>query len=468
MDLTLHSLTEERVHLLGIGGIGVSALARLLSATGVRVSGCDVRESTITRALRQEGIGVKIGHDPSHVDDSDVLVYSTAIPDGNREFEYARRSGKPVLHRSQLLALLLDAHIGIGVTGTNGKGTVSAMITWILKTAALNPSYYIGGLCPNLESNAFYSRGRHMVAELDESDGSLLNVRPKLALINNVELDHLNYYKSFEQVLSTLHAFCSNLPDGAHCFFNQDDKGSMAVAARLTGTKKTFFGASREADYFFLPVSVRDRNSLFSVYANRAGSTEPLGEFELNVPGSYNIENAIGAIAVASELGVEPDVIREALSTFCGLENRYTVLPAGERKVIKDYMSHPTGMRKVLQTARLGEPGRLVAVFKPYRYTMIRYHAENYARALSLADEIIITEMWEADEEPIPGVDTPWLVEQLRSAGVNVTYIEKMEGIADHLLATAGRGDCVVFFGGNDLFEIADTVHQRYGGLVNE
>jgi UDP-N-acetylmuramate--alanine ligase len=466
MPLALQDLATKRVHLLGIGGIGVSGVARLLARHGVAVSGCDVRESSITHALRAEGIPVAIGHDPAHVEQHDVFVYSTAVPGHNSEFRAAQGSGKTILHRSHLLGLLIAAHHGIGVTGTNGKGTVCAMITWILKTAGLDPSFFIGGLSPDLGTNAHYGEGRHMVAELDESDGSLVNIHPRLALVNNLEMDHLNYYKSFDQAVATVVEFCTRLPDGSRVFLNRDDEGCRKVAEKLPGLAPVFFGTSPEADYRFVPVAVADDCSRFKAFGRRAGDGghEDLGEFTLKVPGAYNIENAIGSIAVATELGVAPEAIRAGLATFRGLKNRYTVVSAGGIRLVKDYMSHPTGMRKVLHTARLGEPSRLVAVFKPYRFTIIHSHPTNSGAARAAADEVIVTEMWEADEAPIPGVDTKWLVEQMRSAGLNVTYIPEMEPIVEHLARTVRTGETAVFFGGDDLFALADDLAARLGG----
>jgi len=459
--------TGTRIHLLGIGGIGVSALARMLAASGISVSGCDVRPSSLTEQLVAEGIDVLIGHDPAHLKNCDVVVYSTAVPSDNTELNAARASGAAVLHRSELLSLLVAEHEqSVGVTGTNGKGTVSSMITWILECAGLSPSWYIGAICGNLGTNARQTASPFLVAELDESDGSVRNIHPRYALINNLELDHLNYYTSLEHAVATLEEFCSRLAPGARCFFNIDDPGARMVAAKLPDVPRTSFGLSADADFRYAPVNMADGSSSFDVFVKHAPQESTsagncLGRFELAVPGSYNIENAIGAIAVASTLGVSPEIIRKALASFSGLENRYTVLHARNRRLVKDYMSHPTGMRKVLQTARLAQPKRVVAVFKPYRYTMIRYHADNYCKALALADEVIVTTMWAGGEEPIPGVDTGWLVDNMASAGLNVRYVREMNQIADYLESTSKEGDSVVFFGGQDLFEIADEVARR-------
>ena len=251
MTRTLKALKEQRVHLLGIGGIGVSALARMLVANGVAVSGCDVRESTLTRALREEGVEVAIGHSVDHIAANDVIVYSTAVPRDNLELAAARTSGKPVLHRSEILGLLVGAHDTVGVTGTNGKGTVCTMVTWILQQANLDPAFYIGGLSPNLGTNARETGSRYMVAELDESDGSLVNTRPKYALINNVELDHLNYYNSIGEVVATLTRFCKGLPEGHRVFINGDDEGARRVAEQLPPASVITFGSDPGLDYHY-------------------------------------------------------------------------------------------------------------------------------------------------------------------------------------------------------------------------
>lgn len=460
MELTLERLKKMRVHLLGIGGIGVSALARMLAQAGVPVSGCDVRGSAIIDALECEGTPVSIGHSPAHLDGCDVVVYSTAVPRSNPEFAEAVKRGMTVLHRSELLAVMLGSYRSIGVTGTNGKGTVVAMITWILEKAGLNPSFYIGGLCPNLGTNARLTDGRHLVAELDESDGSLLNIRPQVGFLNNLELDHLNYYKDFDQAVSTLERFFAKLPPAAPAFFNGDDQGARQVADRISGLSKLFFGRSPENDYSFEPVTVSDCDSTFTLYRKGAGSgkASEVGRFKLTVPGAYNMGNGAGAAAVALELGVPVDAIVEAFGTFQGLTNRYTMVSAGSMRLVKDYMSHPSGIRKVLETARLGRPRRLFSVFKPYRYTMINYHATNYATAFGAADEVVVTDMWEGGEEPIPGVDTGWLVEQMRERGVNVVHIPEMTDIPAYLKSRLGDGDYAVFFGGNDLFELVDRL----------
>ena len=453
---TVQELDGKRVHFLGIGGIGVSALARLLLARGVAVSGSDVRPSSITEALVGEGAQVFIGHCADNLEGADLVVHSTAIPKDNPELVAARSRGLPVLHRSELLGALVGAFTTVGVTGTNGKGTVSSMVTWILETAGLEPSFYIGAHCENLGTNARHAGAGWFVAELDESDGSLVNTAPSYAVLNNLEMDHLNYYRDFDHVVEVLGAFFAQLPEGATGFFNADCPGARMVA-RDAPVHRVLFGESADADVRLVDVTVGPQGSTFTL-ALADGGVE---EFTLSVPGRYNVENAVAAAAVAHTLGISAEVIREGLAGYRGMANRYTVLTAGEHRVVKDYISHPTGIRKVLDTARLSAPGRVRAVFKPYRYTMINYHAENYRDAFAAADEVVLTEMWEADEEPIPGVTTPWLAEVMRAGGQVVEYIPEMDGILPYLERSLGPAETVIFFGGDDLFALAEDFAER-------
>ena len=330
------------------------------------------------------------------------------------------------------------------------------MLTWILETAGLQPSFYIGAHCENLGTNARHAGDEWFVAELDESDGSLVNTAPAYAVLNNLEMDHLNYYRDFDHVIKVLCAFFAALPEGATGFFNADCEGACLVA-RDAPVRRILFGESAAADFRLMDDEIGPAGSTFSV-ALPGGEVE---RYELKVPGRYNVENAVAALAVARTLGVPAEAIREGLAGYRGMANRYTVLQAGDHQVIKDYISHPTGIRKVLETARLSATGRVRAVFKPYRYTMINYHADNYRDAFAGADAVVLTEMWEADEEPIPGVSTPWLAEVMRARGQDVEYVPDMAGILTYLKGTLTPGETVIFFGGDDLFALAEDFAGR-------
>ncbi len=447
---------RKKIHHIGIGGVGVSGVARALMALGHEVTGSDVRESQITRAVRSEGARVHIGHDAAHVEDADLIVYSTAVPDSNPELQRARAEGIPVHHRAELLGAVLDRHTrAVGVVGTHGKGTVSSCVSWLLDAGGLEPGFIIGGLLENFDKiNARLASPHLAVAEVDESDGSLRHVHPTHVVVNNLEADHLNYYDSLDHIQDTVFDALAANRRLRRVFVNADDDGAAALLERLRGLEGvhvTTFGSLRPADVRAVDVSLEPMASEFTLQVQG----ETLGRLRLELPGTYNLDNSVGAAAVALDLGVPFETVAGHLDAFRGLENRFTVLNAGGRRIIKDYISHPTGIRRVLEAAA-ADGRRIVSVFKPYRFTMIHYLQEDYAEAFHDADETVITELYTAGEVPIPGIDTEYLCEKIRSRGPRVTYIQDMQAIIPYLHEAVKEGEQVLFFGGDDLFELAD------------
>ncbi len=455
-------------HLIGIGGIGVSAVARLLHARGAEVQGSDVRESQLTLALRELGITVHIGHDAAHLAGVDVVVHSTAIPETNPEIVAARAQGLEIVHRSEVLGRLLQDRNAVGVIGTHGKGTVSGAVTWLLDAGGHAPGYLIGGLLLNYNNNA-RDGDTWMVAEVDESDGSLVNSQPTVAILNNLELDHLNYYKDWAQLEQLVLRFFRDNPRLELAVLNLDDTGARRIYEQLDdvrarGVKVVGFGFdSPDAHYQGAKLTNQRMRGAFTLVHRERGD---LGPVEISLPGAYNAANLLGALATAIELGVPQEVAREAITAYRGLENRFTLVDAGGVEVVKDYISHPTGIRRVLKAARGQAEGEVVAVFKPYRFTMIHYLQDDYAEAFEDADRVVITKLYTAGEVPIPGVDTDLLCRRIRERCDEVTYVDDIEAIpswlGDHVDAPA----TVLFFGGDDLFQVADAYVTGRGGVA--
>lgn len=445
---------HRRIHLVGIGGIGVSAVARLLLARGFIVSGSDIRESKITRALEAEGARVFIGHSAQNIGDADLVVYSTAIPQDNIEIRAAKERGCKVVHRSQVLSALMRGYKGIGVTGTNGKGTVSALITWFLSAEDLDPSFAIGAILNNFGTNARQGRGPHLVCELDESDGSFTNTSPERLVIVNLEADHLNYYKDLQGVIRTFGQYLASDKAPGIVHVNGDDPNIREVL-RISGypaQRVITFGFGEANSYRVVDFEMASGLATFRVVSKEGD----LGLFSSPLPGRYNALNVVAALSVALQEGVRPQQAKEKLRHFLGLENRFTVVEAGPLRLVKDYISHPTGVRAVIEAAKDLWGTRVIAVFKPYRYTMIHYLQNEYAVAFRDAELVIITKMFEAGEEPIPGVDTEFLVRKVREGGNRVLYCPEMDAIEEVLREVCRPKDTVIFFGGDDLFQVAD------------
>ena len=443
---------DTKIHMLGIGGIGVSGVARVLHQRGHQVRGSDVRQSSITDALQKEGIEVTIGHDASNIDGADVVVVSTAIPDHNVELVAAKEQGIDVVHRSEVLSFLIDGYRTIGVTGTHGKGTVSSMIAWILECAGMEPGFIIGGMLNNFETNARDAGDeKWMVVEVDESDGSHLNIKPDYVVCNFLELDHLNYYDGLDDIIANMVDFMESNERLKEAFVNLDCDGNRRFC-EIVGLRPTGYAVEHRAEFHGKLLGPGQLPIEFEAFHRN----ESLGAFELNLPGRYNVVNAMGAAAVARRIGVGVDAIREGLKTYSGMENRFTIASGGGVTIVKDYVSHPTGMRKVLQSAQDLVDGRIISVFKPYRYTLIKYLQEEYGKAFAGSDEVIITKMYAAEEDPIPGIDTMTVVERIRENGLKCTYVENQNTINDYLYEVVKPGDKVIFFGGDDFFRMAD------------
>lgn len=445
----------ERVHMIGIGGIGVSAVARILVARGYKVSGSDVRQSALTDEMVAIGCDVTIGHDASNIDGAEVVVISTAIPNHNVELIAAKERGVPMIHRSEVLNWLISSRRTIGVTGTHGKGTVSSMIAWILECAGLNPGFVIGGRLLNFGINARDGE-EWMIVEVDESDGTHHNFELDYVVCNFLEPDHLNYYDDWDDIISKMQLFLESNNRLKEAFVNLDCVGNRKMVERLS-LRPTGYGMEHNTEWR----AEIDGAGQLPIKFTAAHRSEAVGDFELNLPGRYNVVNAMAAMAVARRVGVEYDVIREALATYKGLENRFTILSGGGITAVKDYNSHPTCMRKVLESARDLVDGEIISVFKPYRYTLIKYLQDEYGAAFLGSDEVIITTMYAANEDPIPGVDTELVVEKIRANGLEVTHIPNQEDITDYLMGRVKPGDKVIFFGGDDFFQMADAFIAR-------
>lgn len=445
---------EQVFHFVGIGGVGVSAVARVLHQQGVRVQGSDVRESQLTEGLRALGIPVVIGHAKSNIDGADVVVHSTAVPHDNLERVAAREAGVPEAHRSDMLGLALQGSESVGVTGTHGKGTVSAMITHCLIEAQRDPTFIIGGILNNYRLNAKAGGGAYAVAEVDESDRSHLNLKPRHVVVNNLEVDHLNFYQGLDDIVETMADFINQNENLQTLALNWDDAGVRALAEKVD--KPFLRYGTEDASLDFGARDVVDHGDRVSFVAWR-GDTR-LGPITLPIPGNYNADNAAGAIAIAmGALDLPFEAVQRALDSYAGLENRFTVRRAGGLTMVKDYLSHPTGMRRVLESARKIPHGKIWCVFKPYRFTLMRYHGEEYAEAFTGCDEVVITKMYAAEERPIDGIDTPWFVDVLRKAGNTVHYVEANTGVVPFLSERVSDGDMIIFFGGDDFFRMADA-----------
>lgn len=444
----------QPVHFVGIGGAGMSGIAMVLARLGVCVTGSDLKASRYTRNLEAAGIPVHIGHDAGNLGDATLVVVSSAIPESNPEVRAARMAGLPVLARAEMLARVMTLRRGIAVAGTHGKTTISSMIAHVMHQAGLEPTFLVGGELNDMGSNAGVGQGEWLVAEADESDGSLLFLRPEVAVVSNVELDHHAHYSCLDDVLDVFRRFVALLP--AHGLLVLVSESGGEALARHTGAKVVTVGTSA-GDLTAAVQLVDDQGSRFAVIEDG----RHLAEVALRVPGEHNVLNALAALAVLRHAGVTAEQAAPHLATFSGAARRFQEL-GRERGVIvvDDYAHHPTEIRATLTAAKSGDHRRVVAVFQPHLYSRTRYLQREFGAALTLADEAIVTDIFPAREEPEPGVTGKLIVESYLSQrpGGPVVYIPRLADVAGYLAPRLRAGDLLITLGAGDVYRTGEQV----------
>ena len=449
----------RRVHFVGIGGIGMSGIAELLVNLGYVVSGSDARRSELTDRLAALGVRVAIGHAAAHADAADVVVVSSAIGDLNPEVQAARARHVPVIPRAEMLAELMRFRTGIAIAGAHGKTTTTSMIALMLERAGLDPTAVIGGRLSAFGSNARLGAGPFMVAEADESDRSFLKLSPTIAVITNIDREHLEAYGSFDHVVAAFAEFAGRVPFYGAVVACLDDAPVAALLPLLTRRTITY-GFAAGADVRGLnPVTDGRTGRCDVVCAPRAGGVEIGGTLSLAVPGRHNVQNALAAVAVGLELGLSFDQIRAALAEFRGAERRYQVRgTAREITVVDDYGHHPTEVAAVLVTARSGNPGRVVAVFQPHRYTRTRDLLDDFGPALAHADVVVLTDIYAAGEAPLADATLDILAAAVRRHVRDLRVVPALDDVPGAVARLAEPGDLVVTLGAGSIGTVGDRI----------
>jgi UDP-N-acetylmuramate--alanine ligase len=444
-----------KVHLIGVGGAGMSGLARILLARGTPVSGSDAKDSRSLAALRALGATIRVGHAAGHVGDADTVVVSTAIPATNPELVEARRRGVRVIPRAQALAALMVGRRGIAVAGTHGKTTTTSMLTVALQRCGADPSFAIGGDLNEAGSNAHHGSGDLFVAEADESDGSFLMLSPYAAVVTNVEADHLDHYGDLAAVQQAFRDFVALVPAAGFLVLCADDPGSRALADAAAAPVHTY-GEAATADIRLAHLQLHGAESRFEVVA----SGRRLGEIALAVPGRHNALNAAAALAVGLALDLPIADLRAGLAGYRGVRRRFELKGqvAGVR-VYDDYAHHPTEIVATLRAAReVCAAGRLVVAFQPHRYSRTAILGEQLGQALGLADEVIVLEVYSAGEAPVPGASGAAVAAAVPLPPEHVAFEPSWSAVPALLAARAGSGDVVLTLGAGDVTMLGPEV----------
>jgi len=456
----------RHVHFVGIGGIGMSGIAELLVNLGYRVSGSDAKRSEITDRLASLGVTVSAGHDARQVGEADVVVVSSAIAADNPEVVDARARHIPVIPRAEMLAELMRLRVGIAIAGAHGKTTTTSMVALMLERVGLDPTAVIGGRLSAFGSNARLGQGQYMVVEADESDRSFLRLTPTIAVVTNIDREHMDAYGSFDRLVDAFEAFADRVPFYGAVIACVDDAPVRSLVPRLTRRTVTY-GFAEDADVRGLDPVTDGRSGQCHVRYRVPGlpGGDGEGELRLAVPGRHNLQNALAAIAVGLEIGQPFDRTSPALAEFRGAERRYQVRGV-ERgvTVIDDYGHHPTEIAAVLRAARDGRPARVIAVFQPHRYSRTRDLLDDFGPALALADVVVLTDIYPAGEAPIPGVTIDRLAEAVRTRAKVVEVVERLENVPAAVARLAKPGDLVVTLGAGSIGSVPDRLLKALRG----
>jgi UDP-N-acetylmuramate--alanine ligase len=447
---------SKHYHLIGIGGIGVGTLASLLLDHGYKVSGSDLKDNEMCRALRTRGTVINIGHKTNNVPKgTDFVVYSSAVRVNNPELIEAESRDIPVLRRAEVLAQLVNQKVGITIAGAHGKTTTTSMISSLLINADLRPTTAIGGIINGQAAyNANLGEGKYFVAEVDESDGTFLYFKPYYSVITNMDFEHVDFYKDWEGITQAYSKYigCTN-HDGCLIVCGEDQR--LLALVRAQKVKAVTYGMSEDQDVFATGVKSDGFQSLFSCHTKNG----KLGDFELNVPGRHNILNALACISLGLQLGISYDVMKKTLKDFNGVKRRFQLKGrVNGVTVIDDYGHHPTEIQATLNAARLFKPNRLITVFQPHRYSRTKFLLNEFAEHLSLSDELILTDIYAASEKVSEGVGIEALLGKLQTTlGSRVIFL-KIEDILKHLRGHVQPGDMVIFLGAGDIYHLSDEL----------
>jgi UDP-N-acetylmuramate--alanine ligase len=452
---SLPELIGKRVHFIGIGGAGMSGLARIALSHGIKASGSDAKDSNVIVALTALGANVLVGHKSENVDDADLVVFSTAISENNPERLRAIELGIPIIARATALALLMSESKSIAVAGTHGKTTTSSMLTVALQATGADPSFAIGGTITASGSNAHRGTGEFFVAEADESDGSFIAYHPYGAIITNIEHDHVDYFADESAVFEVFNDFIETIASDGFLIYCNDDKGSRKLGSTVTKIRTFTYGTSPDSDLVIDQVALLPLGS-----SGRAiWHGKVIGKLELNVPGHHNLMNAAAALATGVVLDQAPNEMIDGLATFKGAGRRFEIKgTVNGIRVIDDYGHHPTEIEVTLTAARrFAGDGRLIVIFQPHRYSRTKAFIDNFATTLDLADEVIVLEIYAASEKPIAGISSEAIVEKMSNGRFIPNFMEAVETV----VKSAKPGDVIITLGAGDVSSLAPIIVEE-------
>lgn len=448
---------KHHYHFIGIGGIGMGTLALLLIEDGHTISGSDIKENVLIDQLRKKGATIHLSHQREHIQNPDYVIYSSAIKEDNPEMVEAKARNIPILHRAKLLAGVMSLKKAITVAGAHGKTTTSSMVSSLLVEAGLNPTLAVGGIMNNTGASADLGKGEYFVAEVDESDGSFLYFNPFYSIVTNIDFEHMEHYKTWENMLKAYAQFLGQTHLLGTRIICGDDKNLKELALKQNGPMVTY-GLSR--DNYFTAQDIRHKGFESRFVCNEKGKR--LGEIELHVPGEHNVVNALAVVALSRLMNIDFSIVQKSLKEFSGVQRRFT--KRGEVNGISffdDYAHHPTEIKATLRAARLLNAKRVIALFQPHRFSRMKFLQKEFVESLRDCDYLILTDIYAASEDPIEGINAQSVLKDLKESRVKPTYYVKQSEIAGHLAPLLTPGDLVITLGAGSINQVLNDLIQR-------
>ncbi len=451
--MKLSALSPGKIHIIGIGGIGMSGIAEILHLKGHDVQGSDISSSPNVERLQKKGIKVFVGHDKNHVNGASVVVYSTDVPLDNVEILEARAQGIPTINRAEMLAELMRFYGTIAISGTHGKTTTTSLIGSVLETANWDPTVINGGIVNAYGTNTRIGKGEWMVVEADESDGTFVKVPATIAVVTNIDPEHLNYYGSFENLVAHFDRFIHQIPFYGFSVICHDHPVVASLIPKITDRRYVSYGLHKDAHVRATNITQTTQGMCFDVMIRGNHETIILEKIQLALHGEHNVLNSLSAIAVGHYLGIDHQLIREALKNFQGVKRRFTTTGVVNGvTVIDDYAHHPKEIQAVLNAAKGMVPGRIFAVMQPHRYSRLKDLFPEFVDSFQNADSLYITPLYSAGETLIPGFDHQVLTKAIQEKGyVSTQTIDSVADLASHLKPQLKEGDYVIFMGAGNI-----------------
>ncbi|MCK4595869.1 UDP-N-acetylmuramate--L-alanine ligase [candidate division WOR-3 bacterium] len=444
----------NHIHFVGIGGSGMSGIAEVLIRSGYKVTGSDIKRSAVTDRLERLGAAIVYRHRGENVKNSEVLVYSSAIKDSNPEIVAAQMKGIPIIPRAEMLGELMRMKQGIAIAGTHGKTTTTSIVARILEFSGYDPTVVVGGRIKNIGTGGKLGEGEYFVCEADESDRSFLCLSPVISMITSIDADHLDLYKDIEEIKAAFVEFANRVPFYGFLILAYDDENVKGIIEKVRRRTITY-GLSRGVNVLGYDLSL-GVTSEFSVKKNR----DKIGRFSFPLPGKHYVTNAVGAIALGLELEIPGGCLRDAVAGFEGVERRFEFIRKENIRIIDDYAHHPKEIEETIKAARLIQDKRIIIIFQPHLYSRTFKLLDGFAKSLGMADEVIVTDIYPAREEPIPGVTGKIIVDKMIKNGKKALYIQEIREIAKYVKKMVKRDDMILTLGAGNIRKVALEINK--------